>query len=67
MRNFDATKYEGSKYDYNGNIYEFGGLEEIDKCAYKYAYVVIYNVNDDTFVSILPRKFEDFHRKYVIK
>lgn len=65
MKYFNNKKYEGSKYDYNGNVYEFGGLEKLD--GYAAAYVFIDCVNDDTFILLPPEEFEDFHNKYVIK
>lgn len=65
MKYFNNKKYEGSKYDYNGNVYEFGGLEKLD--GYVAAYVFIDCVNDDTFILLPPEEFEDFHNKYVIK
>lgn len=65
MKKFNTAKYDGSKYDYHGNVYEFGGLETID--IYDGPSVMCYNVNDDTFLMIPPAKFEDFHNKYVIK
>lgn len=65
MKKFNTEKYDGSKYDYHGNVYEFGGLETID--IYDGPRVMCYNVNDDTFLMIPPAKFEEFHNKYVIK
>lgn len=65
MKKFNSKKYDGSKYDYIGNVYEFGGLETID--VYDGPRVMCYNVNDDTFLMIPPAKFDEFHNKYVIK
>lgn len=65
MKKFDTKKYDSSKYDYNGNVYEFGGLETID--IHEGPLVMCYNVNDDTFLMIPPTRFEEFHNKYVIK
>ena len=56
MIKFDTKRYEGCKYDYNGNVFEFGGLETID--IYDGPSVMCYNVNDDIFLIIPPTKFE---------
>lgn len=65
MKKFDSKKYEGSKYDYIGNVYEFGGIETVD--VYDGPRVMCYNVSDNTFLMIPLDKFEEFHNKYVIK
>lgn len=65
MKRFNSRKYDGCKYDYLGNVYEFCGLEVVDE--YDGPNVICANVNDDTFLMIPPKKFEEFHNKYVIK
>jgi len=63
MKNY--KQYEGSKYDYKGNVFEFEGLETID--VYEGPRVMCCNVKNDTFLMIPPEDFEEFHNKYVIK
>lgn len=65
MKKFDVKKYVGSKYNYNGNLYEFARLEKVD--AYEPPYVVCTGIDTDKFCMIPPAEFEEFHNEYVVK
>ena len=56
---FDEFCNDDFRYDYNGNMYEVVDV--------KNSYVILQNLNDDSYVKVSLHEWDNFHNKYLVK